>query len=166
MSIATTFLDGALVPYTRLGSDTLLARPAIGFIDRFRLNVFEFGFESRWVGEKLIVLATRNGEWHGVPWRMLRNEFMQLVPAIRSLLRRELVPPMQHVEDPELVQMLNVDPYLYEMSLYIGLRDLLKDGMAVRADINREAYFFPTDNLLARTYRVDTDGNRIADARA
>ena len=162
MSRIQKFLDGALVPSTRLGGDALLARPATEFVDLFKLNTGKG--ESQWVGKKLIELSVQNGEWHGVPWRMLRNEFMQLSPSVRLLLCREKTPPLQEVKEQEF-EILG-DPYFYERSLYIGLQDMLKRGMTIRTNIDGEAYFFPTDNLLARTYRVDANGRPLDLAQA
>ncbi len=156
------FLNGALVPATQLGGDALLTRPATEFVDPVRVNTGKA--ESQWVGKLLIMLAVQNGEWHGVPWRMLRNTYMRYSTTARVLLCMTKVPPPPFEEEPAVTWTMGRGRP--PETLLIGVQDMLERGLAIRTDIDGEAYFFPTDKLLACTYRVDTNGRPLDLAQA
>ncbi len=148
MSRFTEFVDGSRIPPAMLSGDALPARPTSEFEKPVRIHTGKA--ESQWIGELLLRLSARGGQWHGVPYRMLRNEYMSYGPFRRLLLHgSKKPPPLFNEEDEEPAVTWIIGSGRPPLSLLIGLSHLAAMSLVARIDIDGDAYFFPTERLLS-----------------
>jgi hypothetical protein len=145
-------LDAFIEGY-RYRIETQLSRPAMDFVvpqsqweDFDRLVRFNTGkHETQLLCSVLVILSALGGEWHEVPWRMLRNYYMDY-GTIRQLLLRWQKSPKLPDEEPAVVYADGETPM---EELLIGVKDMLDRGFAEMTLIDDEAHFSPTEKLLA-----------------
>src|SRR5687767_1652919 len=80
MSRFNKFLNGERVPMTQFDWGTYPPPVSLNPDEALQMGIYTVSTgkaESEWLGGLLIRLSAESGRWHGVPWRMLRNEFLR-----------------------------------------------------------------------------------------
>jgi hypothetical protein len=140
---ANSFTDG--MPRPIRPSDKLpLTKPYSTFSAPCRISTG--AADSEKVGSVLIFLAAQSQGWHRVPWRMLRNVYMDYGSGERERGKGEMTPPTS-LEAANIPDVPGKPETIAK--LVAGLEDLLARNLIIRSEDRGETFFAPTDDLLA-----------------
>ncbi len=146
MSFFKKFVDGVRVRHSPANGDLPFAFSAEEFAEPMQIHTGKA--ESQWVGSLLIWFAAQGGEWHWVPWRMLRNQYMHYGAIRRLLLASDRQLPCFYEEEPVVEWTLGRRGQPPE-TLTIGVQDLCEHGLvSLWKTKDGEAMLFPTEKLL------------------
>jgi hypothetical protein len=99
------------------------------------------------LGALLLYLATRNRRWHAVPWRMLRNTYMEFGMITRVL-------SIRHRKMPELPEQEPVVMYgggrIPMEELLIGAKELIERKLATHEQWDDQSFLVPTKDLVSK----------------
>ncbi len=134
------FLDGTPID---LGSEAPEV-PAADF--QGRILVCTGKAEGEWLGALLLRLSAYGGTWRRVPWRWLRNTYLEHAWSKRLSLRWRKAPPPLFEQEPIVTWIMGTG--LPAETLLIGLKNLLDQRLVERyVAADGEVFFSPAPGL-------------------
>jgi hypothetical protein len=151
MSLLATLIQGDRIALDLIKPSAKLAHDADMFAHH-PIGLDAGSTEASWIGSWLVHLAAQGSSWHGVPWRLLRNDYMRYNPLKRVLVKDEKrVPDFRGKSAPEIQAHFGKGPLV---TLLIGVKKLVEAGLIEVITLEDEDYLLPTDALLERSPSV------------